>query len=123
MLLGAQTTSMLAPEDPETAVVVAGWSRGAAHVPVASRGPLDGRGFVGRILRSGQPVRVDGFDDVDGSSPRRRALGLRSALVGPSSSAAGLGALAASSAERVPRQGRIAGVARAAASASAATST
>ena len=65
-LLGAQTSNLMRVSNPELAVIVAGWSEGAAHVPVGSTGKLDGRGMVGKILETGRPSRVDNFDDVGG---------------------------------------------------------
>jgi signal transduction histidine kinase len=84
VLLGAQRTTLLRVESPRSAVVVAGWSHGAEPVPVGSRGALDGRGLVGRILRTGRPVRVEDFDEVGGAvAAQMRGLGIRSAVAGP----------------------------------------
>jgi len=84
VLLGAQTTTLLRVDGRDTAVVVAGWSDGAALVPVGSRGVLDGRGLVGRILRTGAPVRIEDFDEVGGAvAAQMRELGIRSAVAGP----------------------------------------
>jgi signal transduction histidine kinase len=83
-LLGAQTTNLMRIETRELAVIVAGWSEGVAHVPVGSTGVLDGRGLVGRILKTGQPSRVEDFDDVGGHvAASMRNLGLRSGVAGP----------------------------------------
>jgi signal transduction histidine kinase len=83
-VLGAQTTNLMRVESPELAVIVAGWSDGAAHVPVGSTGVLDGRGLVGKILRTGRPSRVDDFDEVGGDvAATMRSLGLRSGVAGP----------------------------------------
>jgi signal transduction histidine kinase len=71
-------------ETPELAVIVAGWSEGAAHVPVGSTGLLDGRGLVGKILNTGRPSRVDDFDEVGGAvAEAMRSLGLHSGVAGP----------------------------------------
>jgi hypothetical protein len=60
-------------------VIVAGWSEGAAHVPIGSTGLLDGRGLVGKIVNTGQPSRVEDFDQVGGAvAEAMRNLGLRS---------------------------------------------
>jgi signal transduction histidine kinase len=84
VLLGAQTTTLLRVDGRDTAVVVAGWSDGAALVPVGSRGVLDGRGLVGRILRTRAPVRIEDFDEVGGAvAAQMRELGIRSAVAGP----------------------------------------
>ena len=83
-LLGAQTSNLMRVANPELAVIVAGWSEGAAHVPVGSTGKLDGRGMVGKILETGRPSRVDNFDDVGGDvAEAMRSLGLRSGVAGP----------------------------------------
>jgi signal transduction histidine kinase len=83
-LLGAQTSNLMRVSNPELAVIVAGWSEGAAHVPVGSTGKLDGRGMVGKILETGRPSRVDNFDDVGGDvAAAMRSLGLRSGVAGP----------------------------------------
>ncbi len=104
LVLGAQTTNLMRVANPRLAVIVAGWSRGAAHVPVGSRGLLDGRGLVGRILLTGKPTRVDDFDEVGGHvAAAMRGLGLRSGVGGPIIVAGRIwGALVASTAERVP---------------------
>ena len=83
-VLGAQTTNLIHVKTPELALIVAGWSEGVAHVPVGSTGLIDGRGLVGRILKTGQPSRVEDFDDVGGAvAEAMRSLGLRSGVAGP----------------------------------------
>ncbi len=63
---------------------MAGWSEGAAHVPIGSTGKLDGRGLVGQILVTGRPSRVEDFDQVGGAvAAAMRSLGLRSGVAGP----------------------------------------
>jgi signal transduction histidine kinase len=84
MLLGAHLTGLLRVETPETAVIVAGWSRGEVGVPVGSRGPLDGRGLVARVLNTRRPVRLEDFDEVGGAvAAQMRGIGVRSAVAGP----------------------------------------
>jgi signal transduction histidine kinase len=84
MLLGARMTGLLRVESATSAIVVAGWSRDAASVPVGSRGVLDGRGLLGRILRTGRPVRLEDYDEVGGEvAEQMRRLGVRSAVAGP----------------------------------------
>jgi signal transduction histidine kinase len=84
MLLGARTTTVLRVESAEAAVVEASWAQGGAPVPVGSRGPLDGRGLVGRILQTREPVRIDDFDAVGGAVARQmRELGIRAGVGGP----------------------------------------
>jgi signal transduction histidine kinase len=83
-VLGAQTTNLMRVANPRLAVIVAGWSEGAAHVAVGSTGVLDGRGLVGKIVSTGRPSRVDDFDEVGGAvAASMRRLGLRSGVAGP----------------------------------------
>ena len=83
-LLGAQTTNLMRIENPKLAVIVAGWSEGAAHVPVGSTGLLDGRGLVGQVQDTGRPSRVEDFDEVGGAvAAEMKRLGLRSGVAGP----------------------------------------
>jgi signal transduction histidine kinase len=85
VLLGAQRTTLLRVESPEWAVVVAAWSDGTAPpVPVGHRGALDGRGILGRMLRTARPVRIEDFDEVGGAvAALMRELGIRSGAGGP----------------------------------------
>jgi signal transduction histidine kinase len=85
LLLGARMTGLLRVENPQTAVIVAGWSRDAARVPVGNRGVLDGTGLVGRIVRTGRPVRIEDYDDEVGGeiAEQMRRIGVRSAVAGP----------------------------------------
>jgi signal transduction histidine kinase len=84
MLLGARMTALLRVESPQTAVIAAGWSHDATPVPVGSRGVLDGRGLLGRILRTGQAVTLEDFDEVGGAvAAEMRSLGVPSAVAGP----------------------------------------
>jgi GAF domain-containing protein len=103
-LLGAQTTNLMRVERPDQAVIVAGWSEGAAHVPVGSTGLLDGRGLVGQILNTGGPSRVEDFEQVGGAvAAAMRSLGLRSGVAGPVVVGGRIwGALVACSAREVP---------------------
>ena len=103
-LLGAQTTNLMRVANPELAVIVAGWSEGAAHVPIGSTGLLDGRGLVGKIMNTGQPSRVEDFDQVGGAvAEAMRNLGLRSGVAGPVIVGGRIwGALVACSAAPVP---------------------
>jgi signal transduction histidine kinase/rhodanese-related sulfurtransferase len=83
-VLRAQTTNLIRVANAELAVIVAGWSEGAAHVPVGSTGLLDGRGLVGKILETGRPSRVEDFNEVGGAvAASMRSLGLRSGVAGP----------------------------------------
>jgi signal transduction histidine kinase len=84
LLLGARMTGLLRVESPTSAVMVAGWSRDAQRPPVGSRGVLDGRGLVGRLVATGRPVRLEDYDEVGGHvAEQMRAIGVRSAVAGP----------------------------------------
>jgi signal transduction histidine kinase len=85
VLLGAQRATLLRVESPEWAVVVASWSDGTAPpVPVGHRGALDGRGILGRMLQTAEPVRIEDFDEVGGAvAALMRDLGIRSGAGGP----------------------------------------
>jgi len=68
VVLGAQRATLLRVVSPQWAEVVASWSDGTAPpVPVGHRGALDGRGIVGKMLRTARPVRVEDFDEVGGA--------------------------------------------------------
>jgi signal transduction histidine kinase len=83
-LLGARMTGLLRVESPQYGLVVAGWSDGPAALPVGSRAVLDGRGLLGRILRTGRPVRLENFDEAGGAvAEQMRRIGVRSAVAGP----------------------------------------
>jgi signal transduction histidine kinase len=104
-LLDARMTGLIRVESPQSAVIVAGWSRDEQSVPVGSRGVLDdGRGLVGRILRTGRPVRLEDFDEVGGEvAEQMRRIGVRSAVAGPIVLGGGIwGALSAAWAAGVP---------------------
>jgi signal transduction histidine kinase len=83
-LLGARITGLLRVESPETAVFVAGWSQDVASLPIGSRGPLDGRGLMGRIVRTRRPVRLEDYDEVGPVvAAQMHRIGVRSAVAGP----------------------------------------
>ena len=84
MLLGARMSGLLRVESPREAVIVAGWSREGPPLPIGSRGVLDGRGLVGRIVRTGRPVRLEDYSEVGETvAAQMREIGIRSAVAGP----------------------------------------
>jgi signal transduction histidine kinase len=84
LLLGARLTGLLRVEDPHTGVMIAGWSRDDAELPLGSRAPLDGRGLLGRILATGKPTRLEDFDEAGGTvAAQMRRIGVRSGVAGP----------------------------------------
>jgi GAF domain-containing protein len=82
--LDARMSALLRVESPNEGSVIAGWSTDETPVPVGSRGALDGQGLLGRVLRSGQRVRLEDFDDAGGAvAAQMRDLGVPAAIAGP----------------------------------------
>ena len=85
-LLGAQSANLVRYEGDETATVVGGWSVGGiAKVPVGDRIPLDADTAMVRVLRTGQPARIDSYDGIPGTLAERLRdhLGFRCAVAAP----------------------------------------
>jgi signal transduction histidine kinase len=83
-LLDARMSYLLRVETPEAAVIVAGWSADETPIPVGSRGVLDGRGLLGRILQTGRAVRIEDFKEAGGAvSAQMKTIGVRSGVAGP----------------------------------------
>ena len=85
LILGVTTTNLVRYEDSGNATVLGSWAaRGAPAFPVASDLPMDGETVAPRVLRSGRPVRVDTYDELeDDLAVRLRAVGIRSAVGAP----------------------------------------
>jgi GAF domain-containing protein len=68
--------------DPDgTVAVVASWGVVAADIPVGTKWAATGNNVVTRVLRSGQPARVEAFDDASGPiGDALRQAGVRSAV-------------------------------------------
>jgi PAS domain S-box-containing protein len=84
-LLGAQTANMVCYLPDGTATVVGAWSTGSvSSVPLGTHIALDGPTVAARIRRSGQPERLDNYDDLEGTTAELlRGLGFRAAVGGP----------------------------------------
>jgi signal transduction histidine kinase len=84
-LLRSQRATLVRVASPKEGIVAASWSDGTAHpVPVGHRAPLDGRGFLGRMLRDPRPVRIEDWDEAGGGvAALMRGLGIRSGAGGP----------------------------------------
>ncbi|HEX9379227.1 MAG TPA: GAF domain-containing protein, partial [Gaiellaceae bacterium] len=79
-LLGTKEIRMLRFESDGSAVVVG--SSGRRDFPLGSRQQLEGDSVASRVFRTGQPARIDNFQETDGSlAETARSIGVR-AVVG-----------------------------------------
>jgi PAS domain S-box-containing protein len=83
-LLGARSASIVR-YDGGVGLVIGGWSQaGAARLPPGTEVELETDTAAGGVYRTGEAVRIDGFDDERGGLARAlRELGFRSALGAP----------------------------------------
>jgi signal transduction histidine kinase len=85
-LFGAQGANLTRYEDdPETALVVGSWEAEAGtNVPKGHRITMDSPTPLAIVRRTGEPARVDSFDDIPGETAAHvRGLGVRSAAAAP----------------------------------------
>ena len=84
LLLGVDGASLVRYEGPGSATVVGGWSDdGTLRLPLGSTIDLDGDTVVARVLRSGNPERVE-YAGVGGSfAEKMHAFGYRAAIAAP----------------------------------------
>src|SRR3954468_1533329 len=84
-LLGAHTANMIRFHDDPSATVVGGWSAdGVPNVTVGSTVPLDGETAASQVWRTGEPARLDSYDNQHGAlAVQLRALGFRCAVGAP----------------------------------------
>ena len=84
-LLGAPNASIVRYEEDASATVVGSWTdSGAGGLPVGSHLPLDGDTVIVRVLRTGQPQRVETYEGVGGAlAERLRSLGFRASVAAP----------------------------------------
>jgi signal transduction histidine kinase len=84
-LLGLPSASVLHFDAPGQVRVVGSWSRdGTPHFPVGATYPVDGETVVAKMLRTGRPQRVEGYDAAGGTlAETMRSLGYRSAVAAP----------------------------------------
>ena len=97
-LLGMPGASLMRYDGAQTATVVGGWSDdGNLALPVASTFDVDGDTVVGKVLRTGEPQRVERYADAHGDLAEvLRRSGYHAAVAAPITVGAGLwGALAA----------------------------
>ena len=108
-LLGAPNASIVRYEEDASATVVGSWTdSGAGGLPVGTRLPLDGDTVIVRVLRTGQPQRVE---TTRASAARSRSACARSAsapsVAAPVRVAGRLwGVVVASAHARAPARGR-----------------
>ena len=97
-LLGMPGASLMRYDGARTATVVGAWSDdGKPSLPVGSTFDLDGDTVVAKVLRTGEPQRVDSYDDTRGAlAEQLQRSGYRAAVAAPVTVAGELwGALAA----------------------------
>jgi signal transduction histidine kinase len=84
-LLGAQTANMVRYRHDDAADVIGQWNEpGAPSMPLGVRLDLDGDTLTPKILRSGQPERVDDFSVLRGRlAERLHQLGICSGVGAP----------------------------------------
>ncbi|MEY2484133.1 MAG: hypothetical protein QOK24_2661, partial [Verrucomicrobiota bacterium] len=68
LLFGVEWTSMARYEPDGMATGVAGWNRAGDPIPVGSLVSLEGDNVAGLVLQTGQPARMDGYEDASGPS-------------------------------------------------------
>jgi len=97
-LLGMPGASLMRYDGDRTATVVGAWSEdGKPSLPVGSAIDLEGDSVVAKVLRSGEPQRVDSYEDARGDlAAQLQRSGYRAAVAAPVTVADTLwGALAA----------------------------
>jgi signal transduction histidine kinase len=97
-LLGMPGASLMRYDGDRTATVVGAWSEdGKPSLPVGSTIDLDGDSVVAKVLRSGEPQRVDRYEEARGAlAAQLQRSGYRAAVAAPVKVADALwGALAA----------------------------
>jgi PAS domain S-box-containing protein len=79
-VLGVDATHLGRYEGNDTVVSVAQWGS-YPDVPIGARFPLEGDNVSARVLRTGRPARMDGYDDAPGViAATIRQLGIRFSL-------------------------------------------
>ena len=109
-LLGMPGASLMRYDGARTATVVGAWSEdGRPALPLASTIDLDGDTVVAKVLRSGEPQRVERYEDARGQlALRMQNVGYRSAVAAPVTVGGELwGALAAATRSDEPLPGEL----------------
>ena len=84
-LLGLPGATVMQYDGAHTATVVGAWSEdGQPNFPVGAALDLDGETVVAKVLRSGSPQRVDGYEEAFGTLAETvRSFGYRAAVAAP----------------------------------------
>jgi signal transduction histidine kinase len=84
-LLGVPGANVVRYDADATATVVGGWrAPGSPPSELGARYPLDGDSVVARVHRTGEPQRIEGYDEAAGALARRlRAQGYHSSVAAP----------------------------------------
>jgi GAF domain-containing protein len=83
-LLGIEEVRMLRYEGDESVVVEAGWGNDPSVFPVGARHAVNGDNVASRVLRSGEPARIDNYADASGAmAEAARSVGLRCVVGAP----------------------------------------
>ncbi len=83
-LFGLEETRMVRYDDDRTGVVVASSGPTGDFFPVGSRVPVDADSASSRVLRTGEPVRVDDYGTATGAIAETvRSMGIRGAVAAP----------------------------------------
>jgi PAS domain S-box-containing protein len=80
-LLPVEDAAMMRYEDDGSAMIVASWGVLAGVVARGTRLPVDGDNITARVLRTGQPARMDDYATASGAfGARMRELGIGAAV-------------------------------------------
>jgi GAF domain-containing protein len=83
--LGTEESRMVRYEDERSAIVVASSGEAEDVFAVGTRVPLGGEDAISRVLKTGQPVRIDDYATASGmvAEPVRRSIGIRGVVATP----------------------------------------
>jgi GAF domain-containing protein len=83
-LLDTDITVVGRYDDDGAATAIGSWSASPGGVPVGTRSAIGGRNVLTIVAETGQPARVDGYDDASGEAAEiARRYGWRSSIAAP----------------------------------------
>ncbi|UGS36777.1 MASE1 domain-containing protein [Capillimicrobium parvum] len=85
-LLSVPSARVVRYEDQAHVTIVGGWTaeRDFQGLPVGARVPLDSDTVVARVLRTGEPERLESYEGVEGElAARLRGMGFRASVAAP----------------------------------------